>query len=671
MNAPANASQQQPSDNSAQEKVISASVAGRDTEATASDQQPDAAVAKTSMLSQIEAQEAPEPVATAPHVAPAVAEGGPSLSSSQQEAAPPPAHVPVSASALQSQTEPEGAAARADASGQLLGKTAVEAASSQPAVLAALPDKEEPGAPTGPTATVEPSGDERTIRTEPGPGADQTGVGNDLATQETLASADAGVVKHVHMQPSELVSIPSGSQPADSALPAQSSLQIEAAAATVKPPASEPVTASVNRLEGDMAAPPSMDQQKEDQDFSRRHASKADGPSAPLGGFSAARLPAAAQSMQPEVAPSNSAVAASDPAVAAANFSPSDPSSVRRDEMGNVSAASSWQQQSEAQMLAARTEASLMHMGLPIYQHGWLPLLATHLTPSSNQLGGSTPQPAALASSSSAQPYRQTPAMSIALQAGMSFLPGTSQPSGSASSSQQQVHVSAGNGHQPPGQALPANPSSSNVANSTGNSSFLYQKMRHTGGLAEILAKVGQPVRSTPPLLQPQQPAVVEQQVEPAPAVDRSRSAAAGHAEPVQKSSEMPQLEALLAVQNLLHTEGSHSQPSAEPQAALEGLRQPQVVGQQAASGLEIPQGAELLDGESRGSQTEAFRDIARQTLPSKRKAEELTPTDNAEQMEANHDEAERAQRLPTEAQEPLIAAKKSRKVSPTVINQC
>ena len=389
-NAPGNESQRGPSGHTAQEKVTSSSGANRDAKATA-DQQSGTA-----------AKEPREPSATAPPVAPAVGETSAAPPGKEQEGIP--SRVPVSPPAVVIQSDPEATAVRADPSKQTLpGVTAAEAANRQLAETAALPDKvEEPEATQDPTATFKALVDGGSIRTEPVPGAGQSGVENNVAVQEARASADATAMKDVEMQPSEPVSIAPEGQAADSALPAQSSLQGEAplhSSSTVKPPPSEPVAQSVERLEEALAAHRPPDKQREAQSLCGSDPGKPDSSLPSLGGVSAAVLPAAPQSMQPEVGPSN-------PAVAASNIPPSDPSA-RTDEMNNIQAASLWQQHSEAQMLAASTGASLMHMALPIYQHGWLPLLATHLGPNSNQLGGFTPQPVTPAPSSSA-PYRQT-----------------------------------------------------------------------------------------------------------------------------------------------------------------------------------------------------------------------------------------------------------------------
>ena len=92
-------------------------------------------------------------------------------------------------------------------------------------------------------------------------------------------------------------------------------------------------------------------------------------------------------------------------------------------------------------------------------------------------------------------------------------------------------------------------------------------------------------------------------------------------------------------------------------------VRQPQQVYQQAASAFQASQRADLPGEESRAAQKEAFQDAAGQNLPIKRKANELTQTINAEQVEADSDEAEKVEGLPADTQEQLIGAMKSRQV--------
>ena len=152
----------------------------------------------------------------------------------------------------------------------------------------------------------------------------------------------------------------------------------EAATSVVQPPAAEPIEQQASHANGTEEMPSERDptnQHDQAQDSSGGSESRAAATTqASLDVAQAASLPTAAQEM-PE------ALQAAEPS------SMPQPDSLAST---GLPAASPWQQQSQTQIPAPSSGAYLTHTGLPIYQHGWLPLLATNLPPSSDQPAGTT-----------------------------------------------------------------------------------------------------------------------------------------------------------------------------------------------------------------------------------------------------------------------------------------
>lgn len=604
--------QQSVAHSQAVQETLPSRVRGEITTAAADDPQPEEAVIEQPLALESTAQEDSKRLALAPPSALGVSGEQGQSTTDRQDTMLAATNAPVSAAVAISDSAQHITAASGVPTLQALPEAAA-AASAQPPAATTLPD-----------AVAEPDDEDKAVQ----------------------ASAAA---------------VPNAGDEAVAGMPPENFTKGEAATSAVRPPAAEPIELQASHANETEEIP-------SDRDPINQH-EPAQGSSGGSESRAAASAPAALDVAQ---AASLTAAAQEMPEAVKALQIAAEPSSMPQpDSLASTGlpAASPWQHQSQTQIPAPSSGAYLTHTGLPIYQHGWLPLLATNLPPSSDQPGGITPSLAPSAATSSAQPYRHTPAMSIALQAGMNFLPGNSQPTAFGGSGQQQIHTYLSSSQQPPAQNLSSNPTSSGGGNSTGNSSFLFQKMRHTGGLAEILAKVGQPVSRTPPPPQPQQSEVAEQPSSlPAADAQHMTSAAAEHAEPVRQPSQPPQSEALPALRSLPQSSISQLEPSAEPQAILEAERQPRQAELQPLPEVLAPQ-TETTVPESRAAHGDAAEASAEPSLGVKRKAGELTATSNAEQLKTERNDLTEALQDPADTQRDLSAAMKSRKVQPYIMH--